>query len=287
MAYYSGQASSYEELRDVLLSVCIDHGWVINAGAICKYNFGVKIAYSQSRGLALTGGVIEENIFTNPSPLTIYSAGIRGFAPTVFPVDYNIHIFEHEVYLVFKHSINKFEWITFGMNENNLWLSAACRETYNNNWLKIAISAPNLSSLYACPAPFWQSATWYPGVGHNSYICSNNFGWYPLAQDSNGIGSDHLLPMIQRMPSNWNSESVFLPISIYQKVAESKVLQTHSLSHARYLRIDHYEPEQIITLGADQWKIYPFYCKNAAQRDGGTSIEHTGTFGWAIRYDGS
>jgi len=59
------------------------------------------------------------------------------------------------------------------------------------------------------------------------------------------------------------------------------------LQNARTLRVDNYDPGQIITLGDDQWRIYPFYRKNADQRDGTTSSggDHSGTMGWAIRYD--
>ena len=58
------------------------------------------------------------------------------------------------------------------------------------------------------------------------------------------------------------------------------------LAHCRFLRIDNYQPGDIIPLGPDRWKVAPWYRKNTAQRDGGSNIQHTGTFGWAIRYDG-
>jgi hypothetical protein len=31
--------------------------------------------------------------------------------------------------------------------------------------------------------------------------------------------------------------------------------------------------------------IFPWYRKYSATRDGGTNIDHTGTFGWAIKYE--
>ncbi len=56
--------------------------------------------------------------------------------------------------------------------------------------------------------------------------------------------------------------------------------------NAKFIRINNYEPEQLIVLGNDKWMVFPFYKKNSESL-GGTGIsDHTGTFGWVIRYDG-
>ena len=68
--------------------------------------------------------------------------------------------------------------------------------------------------------------------------------------------------------------------------ASNKVSILAKIENARYLRIDNLQPEQILTFGAEKWMVFPFHKKNSSVRDGGTSIDHSGTFGWAIRYDG-
>ena len=115
--------------------------------------------------------------------------------------------------------------------------------------------------------------------------------WPFRASDGAGaVNSVHAIgsaaPHIERSPSAWNGESPLLPIQAYVWRASAKCSLVVDMRHARYLRIDNYEPGQIITLGGDSWKVYPFYRKASSARNGGIGIDHTGTFGWAIRYDG-
>lgn len=88
------------------------------------------------------------------------------------------------------------------------------------------------------------------------------------------------------LPNRWNSEAVLLPIRGWKVRPENKITLTLDLEHARWTRVDNYEPGQLISIGPDRWKIFPCYRKNAAARDGGTGIDHSGTLGWAVRYEG-
>jgi len=104
---------------------------------------------------------------------------------------------------------------------------------------------------------------------------------------SSRVGITALRPLLEIQPNSWNSEAVLLPIREYFKRSENKVSLIIDLEHARHTRIDNYEPGQIITLGNDRWMIFPWTQKNTNSRNGGTAIDHSGTFGWAIRYEGS
>ena len=90
---------------------------------------------------------------------------------------------------------------------------------------------------------------------------------------------------MEYLPSKWSDNAMLLPIHIINSVTDIKVALVADLSYARYLRIDNFEPNQIIEFGNEQWKVYPFFKKNSAVRDGGSTINHTGTFGWAIKID--
>lgn len=62
--------------------------------------------------------------------------------------------------------------------------------------------------------------------------------------------------------------------------------------NARLCRLDNLTPGSIVTYGADQWKVYPWLRKDATTRNGvnnnfGTPPNHTGTYGYAIRYTGT
>jgi len=55
------------------------------------------------------------------------------------------------------------------------------------------------------------------------------------------------------------------------------------MAHIRYVVIANLQPEDIITLGSDRWRVYPFFRKGAAFAPAG---QDTGYLGMAIRYDG-
>lgn len=88
------------------------------------------------------------------------------------------------------------------------------------------------------------------------------------------------------MPTVHFADSPLLPYNIYLERPENKLSLICQLQHARFVRIDNYEPEQIITLGHERWIIFTFCQKDAQNRNGSSGGWGTGTFGWAIRYEG-
>lgn len=159
------------------------------------------------------------------------------------------------------------------------------------------------------PVPFWASLTPGPAMS-GSYLFANitgkQSGWSTaiITPSSDGIatgGFTHFvqatpgfLPLLQRQPNAWNAEPVLLPWNLNMLRDQAKVSRLGALSHLRALRIDNLGSGDIITLGLDRWMVFPASRKNSVDRDGwvgGTaaatqSTAHTGTFGWAIRYDG-
>ena len=95
-------------------------------------------------------------------------------------------------------------------------------------------------------------------------------------------------PLVSLLPNGWNSEAVLIPIRAYKQRFESKISITADLVHARYTRVDNYAPGEIIAIGGQRWKIFPWYRKDSTARQGtgGWRGAHSGTLGWAIRYEG-
>jgi len=98
-------------------------------------------------------------------------------------------------------------------------------------------------------------------------------------------GKKYIEELILTQPNAFNNEGVLLPIKVIKTRASSKYSQVLQLENARNIRIDNYTPQEIIALGTDEWMVFPWYKKNAAVPDGGENITHTGTMGWAIKYE--
>ncbi len=316
MAFYSGQASSYQELLDVLINACVTKGWTWADGILSKGKAFIRPFVSttattaQGRGIIIQGGTGKTGSNLDDPSVAKPRLGALGAATSkstevIFPCDYNIHIFNDpdEVYLVVNFSIDRFYYLAFGLSNVNLigtglWLMATASSGYDTTGLEgnsgwdIGSSGGGVNGYYFACGPFWQT-TFSTNTNLRNHIIHtglNSTGWQQTGNDTQQSATNavhSIRNIITRLPNNFFSETTFLPIQILNYVLSNKCSMVADLRNARYLRIDNFEPNQIITIGSVKWKIYPFYRKNIANRSGGNyGITHTGTFGWAIRYDG-
>lgn len=311
MAYYTGQCSSYQHLADILVEKCQQHGWTWQDNILNKNGMYIHIQVNQKQptvyyhdgiGIILTGATGKQgSTLINPGATKV-RLGSTSYAVvnvSVFPAIYHLFIFEHEVYLLMKFDTNKFYYLMFGQSlllqntntqANSLFLSAtACLYGYDNRSPEYIFITPTSGGASgtrnkSAVAPFWNrndfSDNW-----SNSVICHgiDNTLW------SSGKSRAYAIfePLINRLPTTHFSDSPLLPYNIYLQRPQNKLSLIAQLENARFVCIDNYEPEQVIILGHEKWIVFPFFQKNTQQRDAGSSTEiHTGTFGWAIRYEG-
>lgn len=315
MAFYTGQASSYSELFNVLVNSCVLEGWTWSDGILSKEKAFVRPYVStlqtqqQGLGLCIQGGTGKSgSTLINPSLVQPRIGGI-GLPPAlvpapIFPLKYNLFIFNNpnEVFLIVRYDIDRFMFLSFGYStvlSCGLWLSATVSKGFNDisnfsdftKGFSIGLNAGG--EMWYSPARsvatafFWQTVPQVSELTSNSacFIEFENIGWaYPPKNIINAVNT--IQPLIGRLPSKWSSNSPLLaiqPILVRQQNKQSIVAE---IQNARYMRIDNYEPEQIITLGNDRWMVLPFHKKNLSFRDGVLPSDHSGTFGWAIRYEG-
>ncbi|MCX5466489.1 hypothetical protein [Acinetobacter nematophilus] len=318
MAYYSGQASSYQELRNVLANACVAAGWTWSDGILSKNAAYIKLtatdALGWGHGLQIWGGTGKSGSdLVNPCP-SAHRIGALGHDPTMiphvsFPCDYFIFAFDQpvdEIYLIIKYAIDRYMFLSFGLSSLNVgfWLCATVSNAYNTNWW-------NASEMFRS-FTIQSDGTYGNQHTDGTSTVATGFLWQTRSYNNNGsactsayltlnqswitsIGNDwgtnkisaisSVAPLIANQPSLWSANSALIPIQLNVEFPQAKRVLISEIQNARYLRIDNYEPEQIITLGNDKWKVFPFHKKNLAQRNGGEPIDHSGTFGWAIRYE--
>ncbi|MDH1281055.1 hypothetical protein N5C56_10110 [Pseudomonas chengduensis] len=317
MAYYSGSAVGFEALRAAIFGACIDNGWSLAGDILSKGSAFVRLYITESAttsegaGLIAQGGTGEsggELIGGTDVRPRIGLPGLPGAVPAiVWPVEYNIHLFTEpeEVYCIIRTSVDRFFYLAFGISDvpgvggTGLWVSGSSYRGYSSSVAAGWSSAPEsgFEFYYAigegCPCPFWriQGGAGLQYASDVIHVGLDSVGWAsPSTAVVQSVGSVNAslaaAPHIARSPSPWNQDSPLIPIQAYLQRASSKRSLVLDLRNARYLRINNYAPGQLISLGTDTWKIYPFYQKNSSQPDGGIVISHTGTLGWAIRYDG-
>ncbi|MCD6706849.1 MAG: hypothetical protein LT080_10420 [Thiobacillus sp.] len=245
----------------------------------------------------------ESNLVMNPAPNVVSIGRIfeRSGYPTreiTFPCNYEVFGFAQELYLVVNYDVDSYQWMAFG---KSTVLGLPGQGGWCGATIGVFILAALTDPVYISPvaggsyaqsessaALFW-STTHNFEAGRSCWVNHglDAHGWtYNGETNSNPIGIRHNSPLISLQPSVWNSEATLLPLRCYKERPSYKASLIADLANARNIRIDNLSPGDILTLGSDKWKVFPWYRKDSASRDGGIGVNHTGTFGWAIRYEG-
>lgn len=301
MAYVAGTANSITDLLTALQNACTANGWTLSGNVLHRGNCFVACSVVAPNLIVRGGtGIDGSNALTGACP-QYHSLGVLWSGETfAFPMTYEVHIHEapDEVYLIVNYAVDTYQWLAFGCSPapglaaTGNWFGAS-RISNNTSYINKIMISP--SSHMGIPASISCGLFWNNGLYDNacgrlqhgedgySWSVGETSGECSAKLYVDAIGS--ALPL-STQPNAWNGESILVPIQPVWIRPSNKVSQVGAIGHARYLRIDSYAPGDVITLGPDRWKVYPWYRKNAAARDGGSYIDHTGTMGWAIRYDG-
>ncbi|MGS1014121.1 hypothetical protein ACVCL0_08990 [Rhodanobacter sp. UC4450_H17] len=317
MAHVSGTANTVTDLLAALRGACTANGWTLSGNVLSKS--GVYVDAKIVDGAPLAGGtnflsilggtgIDGSNNLTGAGPAACYVGPVGSTPLLTSPINYDIHIHTSpdEVYMVASYSVEYYAWLAFGKSPapgvpgTGVWYGATSsnQPRLNGNcniWIEPtgvtqlggAVDRPTSAAL------FWGQAATAVAL-YNSFIHHGwDAGWSGTNDNSvnssagsRANASGQLQPRMGRQPNTWNGESVLMPIQ--PSVARGSGWRSiaGSLAHARYIRIDNYAPGDIITLGTDRWRIYPWFRKFAGARDGGNNVTHSGTLGWAVRYDG-
>lgn len=319
MAYYNGSVTSLAALRSALVDACVANGWNWNSDAevLSKGSLfnRVHITETDMRFLGRTSA--DEG--DAPGEVVIGRLCSSSGWPTydfTWPAEYHLFVFTDpdEVYLVVRYDLDFYQWAAFGQSAvaglpgSGMWIGAtrgsqqAVLDAGSGGVAILGRSVGGHSGVfgrfYLSPAMFWTTQSATPVArrqDRNCFVHSNldGQGWLlnQLISDA-CIGVTAISDLLITQPSAWNSEAALIPLRAWMIRPSSRVSLVADAHNARHVRIDNYEPGQIIMIGPDRWMVFPWMRKDASARDGSSSpsdtqsIDHSGTFGWAIRYEG-
>lgn len=308
MAYYTGTANDLSALRQALIDACGLEGWAWDSGNEVLSKGTMFLRLQVVSGYMVLLGRTSATAGSAPSVVRI---GQFDSTPLTWPATYEIFVFAGEVYLVVNYGVDYYQWCAFGQSTveglpgSGMFFAASLGSTTPSNATsnaeRIILGATfgggaSTGQDLACPALNWSTYTLSASflASRNCFVHSNldSAGWLlgDAGNESLRVGVGSVAPLIGILPNSWNSEAVLLPIRIHKHRPSYKVSMVADLEHARYTRVDNYMPGEIVTIGSDRWKVFPWYRRNVSTRNASatasTIIGHTGTFGWAIRYEG-
>lgn len=316
MSYYTGSANNYSDVLTALVSACTANGWtwadsiLSKGGAFVRPYVSTTTTNTEGPGLLIEGGTGKSGSAITGASACVPRMGRPGtstkFVADSWPATYHIFAFENpdEVFVILNFNIDCHYFLAFGVSDvpgiggTGLWVSGTARRGYGTvsegtTIQGFIMSAADGGTIGSSNSAYSSGFLWNSSRSTDASLNRDaiHFGgsW---AGAANGTASGAFnaifpaVPHIGRLPNAWNNESPLIPIQGHVWAASSKCSLAVDVRNARYVRLDNYEPGQIVTLGSDRWKVFPFYKRNVASRDAGNYIDHTGTFGWAIRYDG-
>ena len=301
MAYITGTANDISALRTAIFNACTANGWMLSGEILHKGTAYFRLQVVAD-AITLLGGTGKDggNNLTGAANAFSMVTGSGGVTGLVYPVTYHVHIgtAPDEVYVVLNHSTDYYQWLAFGQSHITLaagtgnWFGA----TYGNSLMSgsgtLGLQAGGSSYYNTTGAFFWNSggvvASYTTTHCHIHHGLSGGNGWngnggYAI-EGGTPSSPPALDPLIAISPNTYNGEALLLPIPVVVRRPSSLYSLVAQPKHARYVRVDNHTPGQILTIGAEQWKVYPFMRKDTSARNGGTTVTHSGTFGWAVRY---
>jgi hypothetical protein len=308
MAYTIGTAANAAALKAAIESFCAANGWTVDAsGTIYKGQNFVRLTAVDSYRLKI-GGACSVDFATKLCP---QEQSIR-IPPENWPATYSLFLLQNpdQFVCVINYAVTRFQWIAFGeiVKYGNWtggnWFGASLKAgpygsggyEGDNNISVGPTSAGGGGGPYfmmSGPAMFWnggQSDSFsgaYQGLrATNMHAEIDGYIWPGSGDNSPVFPSfpNHADPLHLRSPNAWNSQVALTPFWLWLRRADSYYSTIGHVEHIRPLRITNYEPGDLITLGPDRWKVFPWFEKDPANPNGGAF--KSGTLGFAVRYDG-
>lgn len=310
MAYQTGSATSPTNLRTLLYAFATANGWTDTSGVLSNGPSYVRIVAVDTEVMTIEGD--NDGLFTAGACPQDAQINIEA---SVWPVTYRFfaHASPEYIACIVQYDVSRIQQLWFGsVVKNGTWTGGnwfgASKGPASIDPLKFLltatgsggtfISGPIFETANGAAAPFWNT----PNVeSFNGTYQENRASFVHAEIDGQiwpGAGNqlawpswpDTADPLHQRQPNVYNNEVVLLPMTLFFPRADSFYSPIGHLAHMRAVRIDNYNIADIIDITPDKWMVFPWHKKDIETRDGGLTpndeLDHTGTFGVAIAYDG-
>lgn len=313
MAYTTGVVSTPANLKSAIESFAVVNGWTLSSGTLSKGSVRVQMTTTTS---VLEGSGINSayysDVFISGSRTSTFSTpdlcpqqARTRIRDTAWPVTYWLFVntSPDEIWCVVNYGGVYFQYISFGyLQKQGTWTGgdwfASSYGTNNaeNGMADIMSFTPTSSGqayVHAC-APFWGTYN-RPTLGDAYYNIRNSFLhceleghiWPGAGSSYVGRGSypffpTHAYPLHSFRPNTWNHQAVMIPFWLFFQGSDGYEINVGQLGHIRSVNVEFYNPGDIITLGPDQWMVFPWRIKDTVHPDGDTNS--SGLYGYAVRY---
>lgn len=98
-------------------------------------------------------------------------------------------------------------------------------------------------------------------------------------------------PIQKRNPNAFNGQTILTPFQLFLQNTDGHYMPIGHVGHLRFVKMTNYNAGDVITLGPDRWKLYPWSRLDPTKPDGdipgADQAYSAGMLGVAVRYDGA
>lgn len=298
----SGNFSTFASLKTSVETALQAAGWTLSDGILSKSGLYFRLTATTS-ALSLEAGTGQTGVTLDGAAPTAVKIMDYTAAPMNFPASYDLHIFNSpdEVFLIVNYNADRYQQLAFGKSDVNqiggsgAWFTgtfaASASATAPTRVVYINVNDSDIGTWGGDMSlgMFFEA---YQSSGNSSYIHTglDTTTWRTMGTtDGTLVGAaTQVAALLHALPSQFNQNTVLLPLNITQKRLSQGQTLVASMRNARLCRIDNHLAGEIVPYGGVDWKVYPMHRKNADVRNGvswNTGSQYSGTFGYAIRYE--
>lgn len=290
MAYVSGTASSLSDLLTGICNACTANGWTLSGNVLHKGTCYAEVMISGSV-ITIRGGtgIDGSNALTGATDQQTGQLGIVVYSIAFgWPVTYEVFIgtAPDEVYVVTAYATNYYQQIAWGQSAmqglagtGNWYCGCRPKMDYRFEYNGFDLTGETSNGDSPLVSIFGRNddgANFCHGVDHQ---LDGAGGWNDIE------ATQDMISLMLRQPNQWNGESILIPIRVYVSRPSGFISPVLECAHARFVNLANLNDGQILTLGSDKWKVYPFLHRTASQSYSGYA---SGSWyaGHAFHYDG-
>lgn len=306
MAYFTGTAPSFADLKTAIYNACAANGWTLSNDIISKSGCFFKLT-SAATYLEIDAGTSQSgSTLTGDKPRG--RARIQSFstASVVFPINYEIFLTTepNEVICVINYNSDFYQHLFFGKSDiadiggTGAYFSANCSSGTETITGLVVLSvqksnirsstANNRMALGFFSEGDYSSVSNFASFAHcglDSAAWCDVHGTYPNKLHT-ASGLSNIASLITALPNLLNAANILLPLKAVKQRNSGGLTTIVNMRNARFCRIDAITPGETLVYGPEQWKFYPLYRKDFVNRNAPNSYapsNHSGTFGIAYR----
>lgn len=296
----SGNFSSFASLKSSVETVLQAAGWSLSDGVLVKSGMYFKLTASTTALLLEAGTGQAGSTLTGAAPFGVKIMDYTA-APMNFPATYDLHVFDapDEVFLVVNYNADRYQQLAFGKSDVEqvggigAWFTGTFPAAANQAAASMPIYVNTSDSGIGTWGGSMSLGMFFETYQSGTYSSFIHTGldvesWkFPGNGDGNTVGAaDQVAALLHSLPSQFNQNTVLLPLNITQRRLSQGQTIAASMRNARLCRIDNHLASEVVSYGGEDWKMYPMHRKNADVRNGvawSTGSQYSGTFGFAIR----